>query len=213
MLFSPEMENLKQELKSLNISLEEGAAENLYKYRNLIIEWNKKFNLISKNDEHRIERHILDSLSIYRFINGKSILDLGSGAGFPGIPLGIIDRNISISLLERRKKRAAFLKEVKRQLKLSAISIYPQDTREFRPHRLYDVITARKVTRISPTIRLIAQFLGENGRIILFKGEKLASEIEETKRDIQKYSLSVSRIEKRIFFKGNIVIIDKNKNG
>lgn len=131
---------LKEGLRLLGISIDHETIYQPYRYSELILEWNRKIALISKGDEDIIEKHILDSLSIYSFIKGKKLLDFGSGAGLHGIPLKILNRNISLDIIERRKKKALFLRKVKRELKLTGVRIHPQDITTLNLDNTYNII-------------------------------------------------------------------------
>jgi len=203
---------LKEGLRLLGISIDHETIYQLYRYSELILEWNRKIALISKGDEDIIEKHILDSLSIYSFIKGKKLLDFGSGAGLPGIPLKILNRNISLDIIERRKKKALFLREVKRELKLTGVRIHPQDITTLNLDNTYNIITVRKVGPIKDVLKRTERFLEKDGRIITFKGERLALELKETERLMQKQSLCVAGIEDRLFFNGKIVIIERRNS-
>jgi 16S rRNA (guanine527-N7)-methyltransferase len=201
------IDKLKEGIELLKLPVEEETIQRLYKYYKLILKWNKKINLVSRSERDIVKRHILDSLSICYLIRGKDLLDFGSGAGFPGIPLKILNNNISLDILEVKKKKTVFLREAKRKLELQDVRIYNLDIRQFQPDRLYDVITARKVGSIKRIVPLTAGFLKGNGRIITFKGEKLPIELEEAKETLTRYRLSVIEIQDRIFTRGKICVL------
>lgn len=201
------IDNLKKGIELLKLPVEENTIQCLYTYYQLILQWNKKINLISRAEKDIAKNHILDSLSIYYLLKGNYLLDFGSGAGFPGIPLKILNNNIFLDIVEAKKKKAVFLREVKRELKLHDVRIYNLDIRQFQPDRLYDVITARTVGSIKKIVQLTAGFLKDDGRIITFKGERLATELEEAKETLKRYGLSVVEIQKKIFTKRAICVL------
>jgi len=201
------IDNLKKGIELLQLPVEENTIQCLYTYYQLILQWNKKINLISRAEKDIAKNHILDSLSIYYLLKGNYLLDFGSGAGFPGIPLKILNNNIFLDIVEAKKKKAVFLREVKREFKLNDVRIYNLDIRQFQPDRLYDVITARTVGSIKKIVQLTAGFLKDDGRIITFKGERLATELEEAKEILKRYGLSVVKIQKKIFTKGAICVL------
>jgi len=201
------IERLKEGIELLKLPAKEDTSRHLLKYYELILQWNKKINLVSRAEKDIIKNHILDSLSIYYLLKGNYLLDFGSGAGFPGIPLRILNSNISLDVVEAKKKKVVFLREVRRELKLHDVRIYNLDIRQFQPDRLYDVITARTVGSIKKIVQLTAGFLKDDGRIITFKGERLATELEEAKDTLKLYGLSVVEIQKKIFTKGTICVL------
>lgn len=201
------IDKFKEGIELLKLPAKEETIRCLYRYYELILKWNKKINLVSRAEKDIAKNHILDSLSIYYLLKGNYLLDFGSGAGFPGIPLKILNNNIFLDIVEAKKKKAVFLREVKRELKLHGVRIYNLDIRQFQSNRLYDVITARTVGSIKKIVQLTAGFLKDDGRIITFKGERLATDLEEAKETLKRYGLSVVEIQKKIFTKGTICVL------
>ncbi|OYD13684.1 16S rRNA (guanine(527)-N(7))-methyltransferase RsmG [candidate division WOR-3 bacterium JGI_Cruoil_03_44_89] len=202
-----EIVRLKEGLERIKLRADEDTIRRLYTYYQLILKWNEKVNLVSRDERDIVKRHILDSLSIYYSIKGTDLLDFGSGAGFPGIPLKILNNDLSLDILEAKKKKAVFLREVRRGLELRDVRIYNCDIRQFQSDRAYDVITARKVGSIKRIVQLTARLLKENGRIITFKGEKLPIELEEAGETLKRYKLSIVEIQNRIFTRGKICVL------
>ncbi|MBN2322101.1 MAG: 16S rRNA (guanine(527)-N(7))-methyltransferase RsmG [Spirochaetes bacterium] len=180
-----------------------------------LLRWNRRTNLVGTHDtEEIITRHILDSLSLYRLLNAenKSILDIGAGAGFPSIPLKIAAPSLSITLCERRQKRAAFLQNVLALLRFCDIEVEVRDVREV-PAR-FDIVLARGVGDLEEIISLSRGVLKESGMIIAFKGKitEIEREMARLKRsqgadermhvDIQRVTVPYLEKEER-----NIVII------
>ena len=114
---------LNTELNYLSINLSDIKLEQFYTYMNLLIEWNKKINLTAIVEEKDIIiKHFLDSLTISKYINSnQKIMDIGTGAGFPGIPLKIVQENINMNLVDSLNKRITFLNEVVNKIELKNI--------------------------------------------------------------------------------------------
>ena len=114
---------LNTELNYLSINLSDIKLEQFYTYMNLLIEWNKKINLTAIVEEKDIIiKHFLDSLTISKYINSnQKIMDIGTGAGFPGIPLKIVQENINMNLIDSLNKRITFLNEVVNKIELKNI--------------------------------------------------------------------------------------------
>lgn len=140
--------------------------------------WNEKTNLIGTvNTSEVIIRHILDSLSVYHLLKDKnrSILDIGAGAGFPSVPLAIIDEKIRIDAVEKRHKRASFLRSVAVILQLRNLTVIEKDIRHI--NGIYDIALARGVGELFYLYELTRGILKENAMIIAFKGK--ITEIEK----------------------------------
>lgn len=131
---------LNTELNYLSINLSDIKLEQFYTYMNLLIEWNKKINLTAIVEEKDIIiKHFLDSLTISKYINSnQKIMDIGTGAGFPGIPLKIVQENINMNLVDSLNKRITFLNEVVNKIELKnivAIHSRAEDLAKIEEHR------------------------------------------------------------------------------
>ena len=104
----------REKLEKINIQIDDIKIQQFYEYMNLLIEWNKKINLTAITEpEDIILKHFIDSLTISKYVNGKEkIADIGTGAGFPGIPIKIINPNVEMFLIDSLNKRIKFLEEV-----------------------------------------------------------------------------------------------------
>ena len=125
MEFSIFSKELKERAKQIDIVLEEKQVEQFYEYMNLLLEWNEKINLTAITEPKEIIlKHFIDSLTIEKYIEqSQKVIDVGTGAGFPGIPLSIIKQNIEITLLDSLNKRITFLNEIVSSLQLKNIKM------------------------------------------------------------------------------------------
>jgi len=147
--------------------------------------WNGKTNLIGRaNIRDVIIRHILDSLSVYYLLKNKkaSILDIGAGAGFPSVPLAVVDNTLSICAVEKRHKRASFLKNVAVLLRLGNFSVIEGDVKDIKGS--YDIVLARGVGELLLLYELTKKILKEKAMIIAFKGKitEIEKEVSRLKR-------------------------------
>ena len=158
-------------------------------YLELVVRWNKRINLVSKKDIDRLlERHLFDSLSIERFIKGDRALDIGSGGGFPGIPLAICRPDLHFTLLDRSAKRVRFLRVVQAELGLDNVDCVCQNLSvSSAMNNTYDVAFARAVSDPSTVWGICEQLLKSKGRLISF----LSTQADNTagKRELQKRNL------------------------
>jgi len=174
---------LEAKLANHGILLSEAQMICLYKYIEILLDWNKRTNLVSKNDESRIvERHIGESLSVPHVIDlptGGCVMDLGSGAGFPGLPLKIIRPDLNMVLVESKRKKTLFLKEVTELLNLSGLEIITKrvENLDTKRQRTFDIVIARAVATISILWKWSEPYLKTNGALIAMKGAGADKEI------------------------------------
>jgi len=203
------MLRMEDVLKKYNVSRE--TIDNLKLFQNMVLEWNKKFNLISKSSEKDIwERHILDSLQLCQFINKnhKILYDFGSGAGFPGVVLAIIGKQnfpeLKITLIESIGKKVLFLKEVDKVLDLNLNII--NDRIENLKLPKADIISSRALASLEKLLAYAKPFCFEKTILIFPKGEKWQEEINKAK---EKWIFDYKNIQSITNNKGCILSINK----
>ena len=148
-------------------------------YSRLIQRWNKSYNLTALRDERQIViRHFLDSLSIHGNLAGSHSIDVGSGAGFPGLPLAIVQPNHAFTLLDSNGKRCRFLTQVTIELALTNIEVVQSRVQEFADGR-YDQVLVRAYGNLSQIVRDTARLLGDEGVILAMKGATDKGELND----------------------------------
>ena len=155
------------------------------KYRDLLLEWNEKFNLTAITDPDEIEeKHFIDSLYLDRYVelNNKTLLDVGSGAGFPGIPLAIAHPNLKITLLESNGKKVTFLKEVVKQLELKNVDIIQGRVEELNKRESFDIVTARAVKELNILLEISFYLVKVGGMFVAYKSSGIDEEISNAKK-------------------------------
>lgn len=181
-------EKFKEELKKLNIILTKKQEENLETYYKLLIEENKKQNLTAitiKEDVYL--KHFYDSLTIVKAIDlTKSItlLDIGTGAGFPGLVLKIAFPNINVTLLDSKEKKVKFLKKVIKTLNLTNIKAVSSRIEDYKKEE-FDIVTSRAVSKTNILLELACKLVKPNGFLILLKSN-IKEELKESKEAIHK---------------------------
>lgn len=166
-----------------NIDLTALQIDQFEKYIRLLQEWNQKMNLTSIVETDQIyEKHFYDSIMPFTDMSFSNCCDVGTGAGFPGIPLAIVYPDKKISLVEPIKKRCRFLQTVKKELKLS-IEIYNDRAEDFvQEHREeYEVVTSRAVARMTILLELCMPLLEVNGIFVALKGKNGHEELKNAK--------------------------------
>ena len=171
------------------------------KYLDLLMEWNQKINLTAlKTEEEIIEKHFYDSLLMAEEIkfDDQSLLDVGTGAGFPGIPLKIVFEDLFVTLLEPTLKRVNFLDIVIKELGLKKIVTinkraedYVKDARSY-----YDLVTARAVSRLNMLLELCMPLVKVDGLFLAMKGSKGEEEIQESINALKILNGEIFKIQK-----------------
>lgn len=215
------LDQFKKGLSDLNINLTEKQIEQFLKYYEILVETNKVMNLtaITEFDEV-IEKHFLDSLSLVRVFDlnkNVKILDLGTGAGFPGIPLKITFPEIDIVLADSLNKRVKFLNEVVETLQLKQVETVHGRAEELAKNKKYreqfDLCTSRAVANLSSLSEYCIPFVKEGGRFISYKSGEIEEEVDQAKRAIHVLGGKLDQVYKFDLHeqKRSFVIIEKVK--
>ncbi len=186
------IEPLVSGAKKLGITLTDEQIRQFLRFQDLLIEWNKHFNLTAVIGPQQIQkRHFLDSLTCVLAtgdLNGKSLIDVGTGAGFPGLPLKICYPDLDIVLLESIRKKAAFLEMVVKELKLSEIRIASERAETFGhivgQREAFDWAVARAVAPLRVLVEYLFPFVRLEGSILAQKGMAAAQELNEAQNAI-----------------------------
>lgn len=207
-------DNLKnyfsQEIRGLNIELSNNNIDKFNIYSDMLKEWNEKINLTAiTEDKEIILKHFIDSLTIAPYIeNGnKKLIDVGTGAGFPGIPIKILMNDLEVTLLDSLDKRIKFLNEVISKLELNGISCIHGRAEDFGRDRLYreqfDYCTARAVAKLPVLLEYCLPFVKTGGIFIAMKGSD-TREINESKRALDVLGGEIIDVKNTFLPEGNI---------
>lgn len=153
-------------------------------FKHLINKWNRVAGLVSPGDlSHLQARHIDDSLALQEFVgDGQTLLDIGSGGGFPGVPLAICNPQMTVTLLERNKKKCGFLRHAAMALGLTHVDVLETDVRSLHNHgKMFDVITSRAVAKPEKILAWGRHLLEPKGFLLLQSTEPLAQPLQGTK--------------------------------
>ena len=218
-----EFEEFKQilikESKKIKIIITDDIAKKLYNYMCNLLEWNKKINLTAiTNPNDIIIKHFIDSFTINTYINrDTSLIDIGTGAGFPGIPIAILREDLKITLVDSLQKRINFLNDVICKLELkNVIAIHSRAEeigQDFNYREKFDIATSRAVTNMSTLAEYMIPFIKKDGICICMKGANVDEELKNCDKAVRVLG---GRLEKREEFfllnkenKRNIIIIRK----
>ncbi len=173
-------ELLHQGLVELNDVPDKGTEIQLIRYIELIAQWNRVFNLTAIRDlDAMVVRHLLDSLTIKPFIKGKVILDVGTGAGLPGIPLAIMMPEKQFVLLDSNQKKTRFLQQTVYQLRLKNVRVVHQRVEEYKVDQLFDTVISRAFSTLREYLQLSKHLVRAGGQILAMKGVYPLTELQE----------------------------------
>ena len=175
-----ESERLLLATQTLGLSVSPDQIEQLVAYVDLLEKWNRAYNLTAIRDRREIvDRHLIESLSIAPFLSGDSRVDVGTGAGLPGIPLAIIEPSVHYVLLDSNGKKTRFLSEVKRALALSNIDVETTRVESWRPGRHFDAVVTRAFADLGTTLERVDHLMGPQGMLFAMKTESASKEVAE----------------------------------
>ena len=181
---------LKENLLKIKIELNKKQVLQFYKYMELLLDWNEKINLTAIIDKKEIIlKHFVDSLTIAKNIKKDAyIVDVGTGAGFPGIPIKIYREDVKIVLVDSLNKRINFLNEVIKELELNNIETVHARAEEFGQNKKYrekfDVSTSRAVANMSILSEYLIPCIKQGGKCIAMKGSDIEEEVSNAKKAI-----------------------------
>ena len=210
-------------LNEIGITLDEKQKQQFDKFYELLVEWNKVMNLTGITDYEEVnEKHFVDSLSIVKAIDMnkvKSVIDIGTGAGFPGIPLKIAFPHLKVVLLDSLNKRINFLNHVIEQLGLEGVETVHGRAEDFaKPGKLrekFDVCVSRAVANMTSLSEYCLPFVKLGGEFISYKSEKMNEEMDNAKKAISILGGKFDRCEEFMLPESdifrNLVVIKKVK--
>lgn len=183
--------HLNQALTENNISLNSDAKQKILNYLNLMTIWNQVFNLTTITDpKEMIYLHIIDSLIVAPFLQGNRLLDVGSGAGLPGIPLAILNPQQEWVLLDKNSKKTRFLTQACAELNLGNVSVVHSRSEDFQPSDCFDSILSRALGTIRMFVETTRHLLCEQGVEIAMKGKLPQEEIDDIPNDFVAKSIT-----------------------
>lgn len=163
---------LQNGAKTLGLVLNDATNARLLDYIALIEKWNKVHNLTAvREPQEMVTLHLLDSLTIVAHVpQGARVIDIGSGAGLPGIPLAIAREDVSVTLLDSNHKKAAFLRQAKSELKLDNVSVIADRVEDVKPAELFDIVVSRAFSDLPDFVAAAHHLLAPQGTMLAMKG-------------------------------------------
>lgn len=176
----------------MGIALEEAALDRFMRYLSLLLEWNEKMNLTAITEKRDVVlKHFADCLSLAPYVTaGLRVIDVGTGAGFPGLPVKIACPQIDLTLLDSLQKRIGFLEEVTRELGLTGVSCVHARAEDGGQNPLYreqyDLCVSRAVANLAVLAEYCLPFVRVGGRLVALKGPDAATEVAQAAAALQK---------------------------
>lgn len=171
---------LESGIKQLNLPISETQINQLIQFIELIAKWNKAYNLTAvRNNNDMAKLHILDSLAILPHIQGQRIIDIGTGAGLPGIPLALCLPEIQFTLLDSNAKKTRFVQQAILELKLKNVTVIHSRVEDYQPEIKYDAVLTRAFASLPDIIKLTSHLLNDNGVLLAMKGQIPEIELNE----------------------------------
>lgn len=177
---------LDEGVRALDVRVSKKARSTLIDYLCELNTWNATYNLTAvREPEAMVTRHLLDSLAVSPFITGKSLADVGSGPGLPGIVLAVTRPKLAVTLIEPNGKKAAFLRHVRRRLSLANVEVVQKRVEDWTPDGRYDCVICRALASAGESTRLAGHLIAPGGRFLLMKGRHPAQELEALPLDFR----------------------------
>ena len=201
-----------------NIIIKNSDYDKYYFYMKEIISWNDKINVTAIRDEKEfLVKHFIDSLTVNRFIEDKrSLIDIGTGAGFPGIPLKLSNPNLKVTLLDSVNKKLNVIRDITSNMDLKDLEIIHNRAEDLAINEeyreKYDYATTRAVSRLNTIVEYMLPFIKIGGKAICMKGPNVEEEIEEAKKAIEVLGGKIDKVERTIIdneYERSIIVIVK----
>jgi 16S rRNA (guanine527-N7)-methyltransferase len=187
---------LSEGLVALNLAIDDGKTDRLLDFIVLIEKWNKAYNLTAIRDrENMVRLHLLDSLAILPYVEGARVIDIGTGAGLPGIPLAICLPETEFVLLDSNAKKTRFVRQAVLELKLNNVAVCHGRVERYQPEEKFDVVITRAFASLADIVGLTAHLLSKDGVLLAMKGHRPDAELEHIVARKSVMAISVPGIE------------------
>jgi len=163
----------------MDLALSDQVIDQLMTYLDLVEKWNRVYNLTAiREREEMIKLHFLDSLSILKHVQVKNILDVGSGAGFPGIVLAITKPELKVTVMDSVNKKTTFMQQVKSELSLTNLDVVNSRVEDYQPTTLFEAVTSRAFSNLKNMMSLTQHTLQKEGVWLAMKSKDVKQEVE-----------------------------------
>ena len=169
---------LKDSARLFGVELDEPRAQRLLRLLDELVKWNAAYNLTAITDPERmVTHHLLDSLSVQSALHGSTIADVGTGAGFPGLPLALVNPQRRFTLIDSNNKKVRFVSHAAHLLGLANVTAVHSRSESFKPEKPFDTVVARAFAALPELLKLVAPLCGPDTRVLAMKGKRPDDEI------------------------------------
>jgi 16S rRNA (guanine527-N7)-methyltransferase len=166
-------------IAQMGLDVSRETQEKLLVYMALLHKWNKVYNLTAvREPSEMVTLHLLDSLSVSPFIKARNLLDVGSGAGLPGIVMAIVKPDLQVTTIDTVQKKAIFMRQVKGELGLENLDVVHARVESYQPKQKFEMIISRAFSELALFLKLTKHLLAENGAWLAMKGQMPNAELE-----------------------------------
>jgi 16S rRNA (guanine527-N7)-methyltransferase len=177
-------------LERLKLALNAEQQGRLLDYLALMQKWNRVYNLTAvREPENMLYQHLLDSLAVWPYVGAESLLDVGTGAGLPGIPLAIATPDLRVTLLDSNHKKTSFLRQACIELKLSNVTVECTRVDVFQPQQPFDSVISRAFSDLTEFVRLSVRLCRPGGRLLAMKGVYPAEELSRLPAEFARHEV------------------------
>jgi 16S rRNA (guanine527-N7)-methyltransferase len=198
--------DIEQGCQALQLELSGASLHKLAAFIQLLDKWNRVYNLTAVREPRAmVERHILDSLAVLPFLSQGTLLDAGTGAGLPGLPIAIARPGLRLTLLDSSAKKLRFVRQAVSELGLDNVQVMQVRLEEYRPAQSFDMVISRAVAKLDELYRRTAHLVRPGGRILFMKGSLPVQEIEEMEAGgdilhVQRLKIPGSKAERHLLW-------------
>lgn len=173
-------QRLASGIVALGLKVSDSAQDSMLRYLDELRAWNRAYNLTAVRDPaEMVTRHVLDALAILPWIEaGSRLLDVGSGAGLPAVPLALAAPRLAVTALDSNGKKARFLRHVQRTLPLANLEVIEARVQDYRPAQAFPAVVSRAFAELGDFLRQTAPLVAEDGRWLAMKGKVSSAELE-----------------------------------
>lgn len=176
-------EAIEEGLRALGITADAGQLRQLSDFLGLLEKWSRSINLTAVREPlQMVPRHLLDSLAVLPWVRGPRLLDVGTGAGLPGLPLAILRPQLRVVLLDSRSRKIQFLTQVIAQLGLANVETVHSRAQQYRPLEKFDTLAARAFASLPELLSATSHLCRPRGRILALKGRRPDAELEDLRQ-------------------------------